>query len=195
MPRVFSQSLQTAGKAADTAEVDIDKHFLQFWQQFFACPVPNSSLHQPSPSRPLSLSFSMQLHHFSILCLPHSPTPSFPSVFFSPSRLDSLLDKPYRPPTLPYSSLTLHSLSLPLVLCLAHADCEPSVLAGPSKRTYWTWCQHLQAYSMHPFITLSSASWLGRGLLSNPLVSDPLVSERRDVTPSSTVRMLSRYFW
>lgn len=35
MPRGFSQSLQTAGKAADTAEVDIDKHFLSSDCNFF----------------------------------------------------------------------------------------------------------------------------------------------------------------
>lgn len=35
MPRGFIRSLQTAGKAADTAEVDIDKHFLSSDCNFF----------------------------------------------------------------------------------------------------------------------------------------------------------------
>lgn len=85
MPRGFRRSLQTAGKAADTAEVDIDKHFLQFWLHFFPaqCQIADYTNHLspcPSSSAP----------NFSAHFLPQSPTPSFQPAFFLPSRLDPL---------------------------------------------------------------------------------------------------------
>lgn len=130
------------------------------------CQIAHCTNHLPPGPFPSASVCSCTISPSSaFLTLPHLLS----LLFFSPSRLDSLFDKPYRSPTLSHSSLTLHSLSLPLVLCLAHADHEPSVLAGPSKRTYWAWCQHLQACSMHPFINPSSASWLGRGLLSRSI--------------------------
>lgn len=70
MPRVFSQSLQTAGKAADTAEVDIDKHFLQFsdCNIFLPCAkrliASTVSLLAPHPQLLITLSTSF-------LSLPH----------------------------------------------------------------------------------------------------------------------------
>lgn len=84
MPRGFIQSLQTAGKAADTAEVDIDKHFLSSDHNFFLSSV--KWLIVPSPSNPTSSAFNFSVHF-----LPQSPTSSFQSVF-SPSRLDPLRD-------------------------------------------------------------------------------------------------------
>lgn len=74
MPRGFIQSLQTAGKAADTAEVDIDKHFLSSDRSFF-CPVSNDWLYHLPPSPTSSAS------NFSAHLLPQSPTSSFQSAF------------------------------------------------------------------------------------------------------------------
>lgn len=84
MPRGFIQSLQTAGKAADTAEVDIDKHFLSLTAVFSAqCQMTDCtiSLLAPHPQHPISL-----LTCFLSLLHLHS------SQLFPPSRLDPLHD-------------------------------------------------------------------------------------------------------
>lgn len=77
IPRGFIQSLQTAGKAADTAEVDIDKHFLSSDHNFFSalCQMTDCtiSLLAPHPQHPISLftSFLSLLHLLSSLLSPH----------------------------------------------------------------------------------------------------------------------------
>lgn len=112
MPRGFIQSLQTAGKAADTAEVDIDKHFLSSDCNFFSaqCQMTDCTIFllAPHPQHPVSLftSFLSLLHLLS-------------SLIFPPPMLDPLHD-----------DLCCHSLHSLCAFCPYHwsfLSCTPTV--------------------------------------------------------------------